>query len=124
MKTDWCKAFGALVLLFEVYMLAMFASEWVRGLCPTDTASIIRFSVFFFSTLVIGVGLLCGRKWAAFYFSLATSAMGLWVMIASILDVPFPWNLINITFGVILMLPTIGVIDSWSILKWGGKWYL
>jgi hypothetical protein len=124
MKTAWCKVFGILLLLFEASMLAMLALPRVRALGPLDTAALIRISISTFSTIAVGIGLLYRRKWAALYFSLALSSIALWLIIASILYVPFPWNLVNITTGVILLLPPIAVIGSWSELTWGGRWYL
>lgn len=105
-------------------MLDMFASERVHASAPLDTVALIRFSISNLCIIVVGIGLLYRRKWAAIYFSLATSGVGLFLIFFSILYIPFPWNLPNITLGVIVILPTIAIISTWSDLKWGGKWYL
>ncbi len=121
MKPSQIRLLGILIFLFEVLMLLVLISPRARQLGPLTSSAIIRISLFFFSATVIGSGLLFLRKWAALFFSLASVAAVTWLILGSIWEVPFPWNLINITMGIVFLLPTIGIIRSWSLLSWGGK---
>ncbi len=50
-------------------------------------------------------------KWAAICFSLANLSVALWLIIGSLLYVPFPWMLINFFVGAIFLLPMLITIN-------------
>ena len=118
----WFKVFGVLTLIFEALELLILLSSRAKQLGPLDSGALIRISVFFFSSTVIAVGLFFLRKCAALFFSLALCAVAVWLILGSIIQVPFPWNLINIFWGIILVLPVVVTIHGWSRLSWGGRW--
>jgi hypothetical protein len=122
MKQSEIRLLGILIFLCELLMLLILISPRASQPGPLTPSAIIRISLFFSAT-VIGIGLLLLRKWAAMFFCLASTAMVTGLILGSIWEVPFPWNLINITVGIVFLLPTIALIRSWVLLSWGGKWF-
>ena len=111
MNANSFRAFGVLTLLLDVGLLIIVISEAIDNRLGPQSAT------------VVGIGLLFLRKWAAIYFSLATSAHGSWLILSSIEEVPFPWNLLFICLGISLLLPALVTLRVWSQLSWGGKWF-
>ena len=68
--------------------------------------------------IVMGLGLYFGRKWAALLFALITGAAGVWLCVGSVLGVPMPYMLFNISMGCGLLAPALMLGRYWSILKW------
>lgn len=124
MSTTWFKVFGSLTLAFQAVMLLMLASPRARHLGPLTPEAVIRLAVFFFSASAVSVGLIFLRRWAALFFSSATMAASVGLILGSITQVPFPWNLANISLGVILMLPAVLTARNWGQLSWGGRWFI
>jgi hypothetical protein len=123
METTVFRFFGLATLLFEVVLAyTMYLSRFRFG--PLTPAQFLRPLTFFFVATAAGIGLLFVKRWAAIIMSAATSYCGLWLIIGSILYVPFPFNLINIWVGSLLIMPLITTIGYWSSLKPGGKYYL
>ncbi|MBX7173923.1 MAG: hypothetical protein K1X72_23335 [Pyrinomonadaceae bacterium] len=114
--------FGILTFLFELGIFLTVIVGFRR--ISFDTQFFTRFFLFYFISTTIGIGLIYSRKWAAGYFSIATLLVGLWLIIASVQQVPFPLNLINISIGIVLLLPAIITIKYWSDLSWKGKWII
>jgi hypothetical protein len=120
MRPDFFKAFGV-ALLLSLPVLPSFISDFpFIGDEPgqeSRTLVVIGFGI------LIGVGLLRLRKWAAIYFSVPLFCYGLWLALSSIEPIPFPWNLFYVCEGISLMLPLIVTVRVWSQLSWGGKWF-
>lgn len=115
------KFFGILTFLFEALLIFMLMSPRMGTF---NSQEIVRILTFLILSTSVGVGLLYIRKWAAILFSLSTVAMALWLIIGSVLYVPFAFGLLNISLGILLFFPTVVTIRSWAILSSGGKWYL
>jgi hypothetical protein len=112
------KMFGVLFLAFYALSLLVTANEIRVGrllLTPEVFAcNCIATAVVLF----VCIGLLRLRKWAAILFSAATASAGLWLIIGSILYVPFPWMLPNLGMGICLLLPTTATYLLWQDLVW------
>jgi hypothetical protein len=126
MNENPLKAAAILSFLFEAIMLVavigpdglLYAESRVAG--ALSLARVARLSLFFFLVNVVGVGLLYRRKWAAICFYTALLAIALWLILGSLLSVPFPWNLFNITLGFALTFPIVTIVRAWPMLSWRG----
>jgi hypothetical protein len=67
--------------------------------------------------LLLGIGTILLRRWAVLILSFASGLVGVWLAIGSIISVPFPWLLINVACGAVLLTPVICAIRSWSYLR-------
>src|SRR5262245_29307012 len=96
------KIFGFLTLLLECifWFVSLRLTHRVGG-------AIIYWRAFLLAFIwtAVGYGLLLQRKWAAVLFSIATSAAGIFLIIGSIIKVPFPVLLINVLVGLMFLLP-------------------
>lgn len=117
MEKELFRAFGVIVLAFSTPLLFIAADLMAEANWPPSRFVLVAFAI------VIGVGLLTLRKWAALYFSIPLFLIGVSWAIGSIEAIPFPWNLFFMAEGVSLMLPLFVTIRLWSQLTWGGKWY-
>lgn len=117
MRKGYFQAFGVLVLAFSTPLLFIAADLMAEANWPPSRFVLVAFAI------VIGVGLLNLRKWAALYFSIPLFLIGISWALGSIEEIPFPWNLLSMAEGVSLMLPLFVTIRVWSQLSWGGKWY-
>ncbi|MCA1622255.1 MAG: hypothetical protein LC768_00755 [Acidobacteria bacterium] len=115
------KVFGILTFIFQLLMVFTLIIGNRREPIAFDIQVITRISIFFFLTTTTGIGLMYRRKWAAISFSLATLSFAVWLIIGSIWDVPFPWNLNNFFVGAIFLLPVFITVNLWSQLSWNGK---
>jgi len=79
--------------------------------------------VALFAVLIVGLGLVGLRKWAAIYFSAPLFMLGVWIALSAIEQVSFPWNLFWIGEGISLMLPALVTVWLWPQLSWRGKWF-
>jgi hypothetical protein len=109
--------------MFQLGMLHTLNSFHARQDGPLTASAIVRLSIFFFLTTIVGIGLLFLRKWAALLLLAALMAFAIWLIVGSILYVPFPWNLINFIFAFVALLPTYVIFRSWSLMSWGGRWF-
>ena len=64
----------------------------------------------------LGIGLLLHRKWAAISFSVPLLLTGIWLIVGSLLTVAWPWAIINISLGIVLILPTVITYRRWALL--------
>ena len=107
MKGIVFRLFGVGVVLFHALMLLRIANDVRIGRVSLDAPVITRVSVVTACVLAVGIGLLLLRKWAAVLFSVASASAGLWLIIGSILYVPFPWLFINLGNGLCLFVPAL-----------------
>jgi len=90
------------------------------ALMPMESAR----ALFLFAVMVlVGVGLICHRKWAALYFSLPLFVHGISEAFFSIEKVSFPENLLVMLHGVSLTLPLVVTIKIWKHLTWGSRFF-
>jgi hypothetical protein len=107
MRPRFFRLFGGLTLLLSPLVLA----------APGKSL------VLFAAVVVVGVGLLFLRKWAALYFSVPLFGFGSWIALSTITMDPFPSNLLVMVYSVSLMLPLVITIRVWRQLVWRGKWF-
>jgi hypothetical protein len=117
---DWKVVFrilgGLAILAAMLCVIAFFANSRARHSGGHDISSVIYLGAFF---AVVGVGLLSLRKIAALLFCVPLVALGLSMIVGSIFQVPFPWLLINIGFGLVMLLPAWITFRGWGALtKW------
>jgi len=72
------------------------------------------FAVYF---IPVGIGLLLQRRIAAILLSVPLLVAGFWLGIGSIFAVPFPFSLVNIAFGSVMLLPSWLTWRYWSTLR-------
>jgi len=65
----------------------------------------------------VGIGLVYLRKWAVALFAVSSVTIGLFLIVRSIIETPFPWTLVNIGMGILFCLPTVPAIRSWKQLR-------
>jgi hypothetical protein len=107
--------FGALVLLLGPAKFVSFEKlTRVRA---------FRELVLLAAVEVIGFGLVCQRKWAALYFSIPLSYLGVRGALLAIHVVPFPLNLLAMLYELLLALPLILTIRDWRQLTWGERFF-
>jgi hypothetical protein len=121
MRANYFRSFGVLTLLFDLVLFRL-AIDALSSVASSPGPS-VRVLVLFTAVTMVGFGLLFLRKWAAVYFSLALFWFGLWLFIASIEQVPFPYNLLYMFESLSLMLPLLITVRIWPELTWGGKWF-
>jgi len=68
-------------------------------------------------SVLIGLGLLFHRKWAAALFAVILAIIGIWMGILSIVNVPLPWSILNVAFGCALLVPGVITVRCWSQLN-------
>jgi hypothetical protein len=67
--------------------------------------------------VVIGIGTLLLRRWAALLLALGCSGVAVWLVLGSIVSVPFPWCLINFAAAGVLFAPAAFTFKSWRQLR-------
>jgi hypothetical protein len=117
MQRGYFQAVGVLVLGLSAPLPLIAADLMVEANWPPSRFVLVAFAI------IIGVGLLNLRKWAALYFSIPLFCVGLSWALSAVQEIAFPWNLFWMAHGVSLMLPLYVTIRVWSQLSWGGKWY-
>ncbi len=116
------RIFGFLTFVFEVGFIYMLTRPRVWE--DLDLEALVRSAIFLVISTAVATGLMFFRKWAAILLSLATATYSIWLIIGSILAVPFPYIFINIFVGVMLLIPLFATISHWRSLQWSGKYYL
>lgn len=61
---------------------------------------------------VLGIGTSFLIRLFVVPFSLAAAAYGIWMILGSALEVPFPWILINVSIGLVGILPALILLRS------------
>ena len=117
---NYFRLFGVLTVLLDLALL-FYANDALTFY--SSQALILRIQVSLVAIAIVGLGLLCLRKWAAIYFSLPLFLFGIWFFWTSIEQVAFPYNLLCMCVGLSLMLPLVVTVRIWPELTWGGKWF-
>ena len=108
--------FISLMMGFAFFAIFFLNSD-VRSHGGRDVSGSIYAVVYF---VLVGAGMLFGSRILSIFFSIPLAGLGIWLIIGSIREVPFPWVLINLAFSVSLFLPTVISAYSWLELKRGG----
>ena len=116
------KGFGVVTISLDLLMFVSGLGPALLGL-HSSTYDQFRMYLTFVLLWIIGSGLICLRKWAAVYFSLALFYLGLWIARSSIETVHFPLNLFGMAEGLSLMLPAFVTVCMWRNLLWRGEWF-
>jgi len=116
------KVFGVVTISLDLLMFVSGLGPALLGL-HSSTYDQFRMYLTFVLLWIIGSGLICLRKWAAIYFSLALVFLGLWIAWSSIETIHFPLNLLGMAEGISLMLPALVTVRMWPDLLWRGKWF-
>jgi hypothetical protein len=88
----------------------------MTGRLALTTRVIAGVSVATSGALLVGIGLLFLKKWAAVLFSLASISAGLWLIVGSILYVSFPWMLASFWLGLFFFVPAVVSYLFWQDL--------
>jgi hypothetical protein len=112
-------AFG-IVTLFLSPVVWTFAIE---ATAPLSAIQTLRMVFLLAVGMLVGVGLLCRRKWAALYFSLPLFVCGIHEAFFSIEQVTFPYNLLFMSHGLSLTLPLVIAICIWKNLTCGNRFF-
>jgi hypothetical protein len=97
--------------LFALLALASWHTTSIIG--QQLKPAIIPAAIFF----LLGFGLFHYRKSAALLMALVSFSCAMWLIIGSLIVVPFPWWLLNIAFGVVILIPTWLVVKNWRTLS-------
>src|SRR5437016_4256358 len=99
-KSDYPGTFEVLGFLSIVAgilcVVVFFANAKTKHNGGHDISDIIYFSFFF---IPVGAGLIFKWRIAAVLLSLPLGVVAVWMVVGSIVSVPFPWLLLNIFFG-------------------------
>ena len=119
MRPVYFRAFGLIALLPALLASVGLISRYLSPV-PIDLA---WFRLMFLTAVavLVGLGLLYLRKWAALYFSLPLFCLGVWEFFKSIPEVTFPYNLLLMAHALSLTLPIVVTILAWKQLTWGRR---
>ena len=121
MRPNFFRVYGLIALL-----LSPLASVDIIGHSVNAGPSEVEWLRASFLTSVgvlVGIGLLFLRKWAAIYFSLPLFFLGVWEFLASIPLEPFPYNLLLMAHSLSLTIPLFVTIRVWKQLTWGRRFF-
>ena len=102
----------AVLLGLAIAAVAMFANPGARGV--RDWRILFAPAVLF---VTMGIGTLARQRWAVVILAIGFGAPGLWLVLGSLLYVPFPWLMINVAFGSVACVPAWLAYRGWSDLK-------
>jgi hypothetical protein len=109
------KIFGWLTIGFgSLAIVAILANQERRAL---GGHSLLPFASVAVLIVLIGVGLLFHRKWAAALFAVLLGGIGLWLATMSVVRVPMPWLILNLGLAFVLIVPGILIVRRWSQLN-------
>jgi hypothetical protein len=103
-------------------LVGILAAGHLSGRVPPLTLTTgIRFAVSIAGLILIGLGLLALRKWAALIFSLLTLYLAFWTFNDAIHSVPWSRDGIGYWFSLLLITPIAMTLKFWRTLTWHGN---
>jgi hypothetical protein len=111
------KPLGVLAVVGGLSVISLVLNNWIsRRIAPGghDLSPVLPIGLYL---IVVGVGLLYRRKWAAVVLAVPSALFGLWFAFGSLLEVPMPWELINLAFAPAFFIPAYVAIRRWSDLS-------
>ncbi len=120
MKGIIFKLFGVGVILFQALTLLITANQIMTGRLTLNARVIAGEFIATSGALLVGIGLLLLRKWAAILLSIASASAGLWLIVGSLLHVPFPLMFINVGNGLCFFVLAMASYLFWQELAWKG----
>jgi hypothetical protein len=106
---------GCVLLLLAVACVLLILANWHtasiggRNLKPLEIPALAFF--------LLGVGLFLRRKSAALILVLGSVAWATWLLIGTVRLVPMPWLLLNVAFGVLVLIPAGVIVMKWRALS-------
>jgi hypothetical protein len=82
-----------------------------------DTPHPERGYLFCIALIVLAVGLIALRRWAAVLVAAAGAGIGAWLAIGSLLHVPWPFVPINMCLAALCFVPALLTSHHWRALK-------
>lgn len=68
-------------------------------------------------SVLLGVAVFLLFRWLVVVFAIASSGFGIFYIISSMRVVPFPWELFNIAFALMMILPAFLTHRAWRSLR-------
>src|SRR5690349_11712341 len=112
MSRNYFRVLGAFMLFVGPTLLIQLIDPGVRR------TQLPRLFVLIAAIELMGFGLVFQRKWAALYFSGILFVLGIQNILASIYEVPFPFNLLVMLIGFSFTAPLVLTIRQWKHLTW------
>jgi hypothetical protein len=72
---------------------------------------------FFTICVLLGIAVFLLLRWLVVIFAAASGGFGIYYIFGSLKVVPFPWELFNIVFGLLMILPAFLAFRAWSSLR-------
>lgn len=108
------RVIGCLLLVVAVVCgLLILANLHTASLGGRDLKPLALPAVIF---CALGIGLLFRRKSAALLVVLGSVVWASWLFIGSIRQVPMPWLLLNVGFGLLILIPAVAIVKKWRVL--------
>jgi hypothetical protein len=114
------KLFGVGVILLQSLTLLVTANQIMTGRLTPNARVFVGEFIATSGALLVGIGLLLLRKWAAILLSITSTSVGLWLIVGSLLHVPLPWMFINVGNGLGFFVPAVASYLCWRDLSWKG----
>jgi len=108
------KITGAALILFSVVIAALISLN--RATAARGGRDLMVLWPLAAAFVVLGVGLLRQSRISAILFVLLSGAFSAWLIIGSLIYVPFPWSLLNVFFGFLVFLPSVSFYKQRSRL--------
>jgi len=109
------KIFGVLLIAFSIVCAFLIVAN--QSIKPPGGHSLVGLIPQALVAAVIGIGLWLEHKRAGILFGILCALLSAWLCIGSLLTVPLPWLLINLSLAALLLAPCIAVARCWSILR-------
>ena len=71
----------------------------------------------FTAMILLGVCVFLLFRWLVLFFTIISSGFGVFYLFASLRAVPFPWELFNIFFAILYILPAYLTYRAWRFLR-------
>jgi hypothetical protein len=106
---------GVLLLLGAVIMACLVWANWhTAAIGGRSLKPLFRPAILF---LVLGLGLIFGRKSAALLLVACSAVWAIWFLIATVRHVPIPWAFIDVAVVVAMLIPSAIVVRYWNQLR-------
>jgi hypothetical protein len=109
----WVRLFGAGSVCLGFIMIFLYFTTR-HG---PHALSTLRISLGTPLLILLGFAALFLYRWPALILSLAYAAVAAWLIVGSVLHVPFPWLLLNFAFGALLLAPAASTLYAWRRLR-------
>jgi hypothetical protein len=99
---------GCLLILLAIICVLLILANWhTASLGGRDLKPLALPALLF---CFLGLGLLFRRKSAALLVVIGSIGWASWLIIGSIWSVPMPWLMMNVGFGIVILIPSIAIV--------------